>query len=197
MDFISGLKTELPAGLYTHLSHYRHDVFIDILGWNLNTPDGIEQDQFDREDTMYIIAKSNNGNINGCARLLPTTQPYLLQEVFPQLLNGAAPPESPDIWELSRFTAMDVSKSMAGKAGHLSSPIAVKLLESVIDMAAIFGVKKLITVSPVGVERLMRHAGFNVHRAGPPMVVDGYPLFACWIDVDRSRKKSLTDCSLI
>jgi energy-coupling factor transporter ATP-binding protein EcfA2 len=47
------------------------------------------------------------------------------------------------------------------------------------------GAQKLITVSPLGVERLLRKAGFKAYRAGPPMVIDGHAIFANWIDCEE------------
>lgn len=184
MNFVSGTKEKFPLGLYSELSAYRHEVFIDMLGWQLDTPIGIEQDQFDRPDTIYVVARNDQRQITGCARLLPTTKPYLLGEVFPQLLNGLTLPCSVDIWELSRFAAVDVKNETAANRGQLSSPIAVDLLRTAIQTAASFGAKRLITVSPIGIERLLRRAGFRAHRAGPPMVLDGHPLYACWIEID-------------
>ena len=43
--------------------------------------------------------------------------------------------------------------------------------------------QRLITVSPLGIERLLRREGFRAHRAAPPQIIDGHPIFACWIDV--------------
>lgn len=181
MNIVSGSQAELPRSLYTDLGCYRHEVFVELLQWDLNTPEGIEQDQFDRQDTVYVIARDDEGRINGCARLLPTTKPYLLGEVFPELLNGLAPPSSPEIWELSRFAAVDVSDISASPRGQLSSPVAIALLRDTIQSAARLGAKRLITVSPIGVERLLRAAGFRAHRAGPPMVVGGHPLFGPYV----------------
>lgn len=186
MQITYGEKTTLPFGLYDDLSSYRHEVFVELLGWDLDTPEGIEQDQFDQQDTVYVVARTDEGNINGCARLLPTTKPYLLGEVFPELLNGRAPPSSPEVWELSRFAAVDVSVAPTSTRGQLSSPIAVGLLKNALQTAASYGAKHIITVSPIGIERLLRHAGFRAHRAGPPMVIGGHPLFACWIDIELS-----------
>lgn len=187
MQITYGEKTELPFGLYDDLSNYRHEVFVELLGWDLDTPEGMEQDQFDRQDTVYVVARDDEGNINGCARLLPTTRPYLLGEVFPELLNGLAPPSSPEVWELSRFAAVDVSAAPSPVREQTSSPIAVGLLKSALQTAASYGAKRIITVSPIGIERLLRHAGFRAHRAGPPMVIGGHPLFACWIEIESNR----------
>lgn len=186
MNVISGMKDELPQGLYTGLGAYRHEVFVKMLGWDLATPMGCEQDQFDRPDTVYVLSRDDEQSITGCARLLPTTRPYLLSEVFPQLLNGLPPPCSEDVWELSRFAAVDVKGAAAPARSQLSSPIAVEILRESIRAAAAFGAKRLITVSPIGIERLLRHANFRAHRAGPPMVIGGHPLFASWIEIEST-----------
>lgn len=184
MDIITGNSANLSGNLYTRVAHYRHKIFIERLGWELVTKNNEELDQFDRPDTIYIIAQDHNEQIQGCARLLPTDKPYLLGEVFPQLIPQGMPlPNSSDIWELSRFAAVDLESQNSASVGQFSSSIAIGLLQAAIDCAAAQGAKRIITVSPVGVERLLRKAGFNAHRAGPPMIIDGYPLFACWIEV--------------
>lgn len=182
MDIATGTATCLPRGVYAGFAKYRHKVFVEKLGWELDCDDGVELDQFDRADTLYVIARSPAGTVIGGARLLPTTGRYLLADVFPQLLGGQDAPCSPDIWELSRFAAADLDRVGPGNT-QFSSPIAVGLLRAAIEAAASRGARRLITVSPLGVERLLRKAGFSAHRAGPPVVVDGHPLFACWIDL--------------
>lgn len=183
MDIISGTAGSL-LGTYRQMAAYRHKVFVEHLGWDLHAPDGLEQDQFDRPDTVYVVARDDEGEICGCARLLPTTHPYLLSEVFPQLLNGAAPPSSPDIWELSRFAAVDFNSTNPSPLRQMSSDITLALLRSAVECAAQHGAARLITVSPLGIERLLRNTGFTAHRAGPPMRVDGHMIFASWIEVE-------------
>lgn len=182
MQFCSGVQEELSLNLFDKVSKYRNKLFVTTLGWQLKTKNGMELDQFDRPDTVYVISQDADGEVNGCARLLPTNRPYLLGEVFPQLLNGLPPPSTPDVWELSRFAAMDFNNQTSSALGHLSSPLAIQLLQESVTCAGELGAKRLITVSPIGVERLLRRAGFHAHRAGPPMIIDGHPIFACWIE---------------
>lgn len=184
MDVVSGDRERLPPDLYKKIAHYRHEIFVERLGWPLQTDDREELDQFDRSDTVYIIAQNDHGHVVGCARLLPTTGPYLLADVFPHLLNGLEPPRSPEVWELSRFCAVDLTRPVPARRKQISSPIAVTLLKESIDCAAQRGARRLITVSPLGVERLLHRSGFHAHRAGPPVAIDNDPFFACWIEVD-------------
>lgn len=182
MHLQSGSAAGLPDGLYAKLGSYRYKVFIERLGWQVASFGEREADQFDRADTVYVVAQDSLDRVSGCARLLPTHRPYLLGEVFPQLLNGLEPPCSPDIWELSRFAAVDLHSPLATQ-GQMSSPVAIGLLKEAVATAMAHGAKQLVSVSPIGVERLLRAAGFRAWRAGPPMVIDGHPIFACWIDL--------------
>jgi len=175
---------EISPRFYTEIAHYRYKVFVETLGWELQTQNGEELDQFDRPDTYYAIAQNDDGEILGCARLLPTDKPYLLGDVFPELMNGQPLPNSAEIWELSRFAAVDFNNKTSGMAGQFSSAIAVDLLRGALQYAKAKGAKRLVSVSPVGVERLLRQAGFKAHRAGPPMIIDGHPIFACWIELE-------------
>lgn len=180
MEFITGTSQNLTNEVFLGLARYRHKVFIKTLGWDLAADAGLELDQFDRPDTIYVVAREQ-GDCVGVARLLPTLQPYLLGEIFPQLLADAPIPRSADVWELSRFAAFDFSSNVL--SGQFSSPTAIGLLHAVQQCALRHQASRLITVSPLGVERLLRKAGFRAYRAAPPQIVDGHPLFACWIDL--------------
>jgi N-acyl-L-homoserine lactone synthetase len=184
MRVLCGTQVEFAPENYTKLLSYRYQVFVERLKWELNTIDGLEKDQFDRPDTVYVISRDDVGNITGCGRLLPTTQPYLLGEVFPQLLNGQTPPADPEVWELSRFASVDFNAQTTSALGQFSSQLTAELLNSSIRCAAELGAKRLITVSPIGIERLLKRMGIHAHRAGPPMVVNGHPIFACWIECE-------------
>ena len=182
MEIAEGAASTLSQELITGLARYRHHVFVERLGWPLQSRDGMEFDQFDRPDTLHLIAMNDERRIVGSARLLPTTRPYLLGEVFPQLLCGSPAPRTEEVWELSRFAALDPEAAAGVPQGQFSSPVAVGLLKAVLRAAARQRAKRVITVSPLGVERLLRRAGFRARRAGPPMVAHGQPVFACWID---------------
>ncbi len=189
MQTIYSTSKEFTPEFERAVAQYRHKIFIERLGWQLPVKDGLERDQFDRPDTIYVVARNETGSICGCARLLPTTRPYLLGEIFPQLMNGLAVPNSHEIWELSRFAAADVSDTQISPQG--ASQQSQNLLAAAVATAAAQGATRLITVSPLGVERLLHRMGVHAHRAGPPIFVDGKPIFACWIEIDAQTCKAL------
>ena len=184
MQMVCGTRASLPSGVLLALERYRYEVFVARLGWeSLGKADARESDQFDRGDTVYVAALDADERIVGCARLLPTVRPYLLAEVFPELLGDLEPPCSDSVWELSRFSALDLARHVAPRRVRWSSQTAVSLLGTAISCASTRGARRLITVSPVGVERLLHRAGFSSSRAGEAVQIDGEAMFACWIDV--------------
>jgi acyl homoserine lactone synthase len=189
MQTISGNASEFSAELENAIAQYRHKIFIERLGWHLPVENGVERDQFDRPDTIYVIARDSNGGICGCARLLPTTSPYLLGEVFPDLLPALPAPCSSDIWELSRFAAAPTDTSP--EAASNATANTRSLLAAAVVSAAEHGAKRLITVSPLGIERLLNRMGVHAHRAGHPSFVDGKSIFACWIEIDEQTMIAL------
>jgi N-acyl-L-homoserine lactone synthetase len=187
MHTLSGRSCELSPALETALAVYRQKIFIERLGWPLPSEHGMERDQFDRPDTLYVIARESNGAICGCARLLPTTEPYLLSEVFPELLGGRSPPHAREVWELSRFAAIT-----ADPGSMLNATIGSRrLLAAAMRSAIAHGAKRLITVSPLGVERLLHRMGVHAHRAAPPLQVEGKIIFACWIEINTQTISAL------
>lgn len=185
MEITAGFTAHTAGKLVMQLASYRRKVFVERLGWELQVADGLEFDQFDRDDTVYVVAQDDAGLVTGCARLLPTIRPYLLGKVFPQLMHGQPTPHSPLIWELSRFAAMDLQAPAPKPSDQFSSPLAVGLLSASLRCAAQHGAQQVITVSPLGVERLLRKAGFRARRAGAPVKVGRHWLFACLIDCDE------------
>lgn len=179
MDYVNGTARELGSDLLRALGRYRHQVFVQRLGWDL--PDASEDgewDRFDRPDTVHVMVLDPLGRITGCARLLPTTMPYLLADVFSQLLDGAPAPRSAEVWELSRFAAVDLHA--APSAGHtLGSPLALNLLRASMRAASRHGARGLVSVSPVAIQRILQHGQFPFSRLGRMHRIGGHALFAC------------------
>ena len=173
LQFSSGTRQQLPPQLFEQMGRYRREVFINQLGWELNTIDGMELDEFDGQDAVYVCSQDEERNVNGVARLLPTTGP-----VFPQLWAGNTLPCDQQIWELSRFAMVNPVKSATVSLHQASAIAASKLLRQVIQEAKSNGADSLITVSPVSMERLLRVNGFRVKRAGLPLLRQGEAIIA-------------------
>ncbi len=85
----------------------RYEVFFERGGWD---PDiagierGFDQDEFDTEETVYLIERhSETDDVVASVRLIPTLEPHMMSEVFPHYCdypNGV--PQNARTFELSR-----------------------------------------------------------------------------------------------
>jgi acyl homoserine lactone synthase len=164
---------------------FRHSVFHDKLGWEVETHGKLEFDGYDQLDPVYMVAENARGAIEGCWRLLPTTGPYMLSDTFPQLLRGEALPRDAHIWELSRF-AVDSS----GEGEKLQAPLnalTMQMVRTLYDFAVAHGIDHFVTVTSVALERLLKRTGLPIHRFGDGKAqkVGRVLTVACWVDVDE------------
>jgi acyl homoserine lactone synthase len=178
------LDQQAAMGMY----RLRHEVFHDRLGWEVTTDNGMEHDEFDHADPVYVLAKGDEDEVLGCWRLLPTTGPNMLKDTFPQLLHGQSAPQRADVWELSRF-AVTVPKYES--AGFGFSEIPVKMMRTLFRFAQHNGIKRYVTVTTVAVERLMRKLGVNVSRIGAPIKIGRVLTVACYIEIDAITEFAL------
>ena len=165
------------AGMY----RLRHAVFHDRLGWDVTSDNGMEYDEFDELKPVYILARANNGAVEGCWRLLPSTGPYMLKDVFPQLLDGAPAPRAPDIWELSRFA---VASEQADGPGFGFSDVPMRMMQTAGRFARRNGIRRYVTVTSVAVERLIKKQGLHLSRLGPTLRIGRVLTVACALEVD-------------
>ncbi len=161
---ISRHHHELSPSLHDDLGRYRHKVFIKRLGWQLASGSalpGREFDQFDHNETRYIIALDPQQHIHGCARLLPTTEPYLLSEEFAFLCDRPAPRRN-DTWEISRFAASALEQ---GK-------LPMRVFWNSLNTAWELGANEVVAVTTPSLERYFLRHGVLLRRLGQPQWVN-------------------------
>lgn len=165
--------------LWVQSHELRHAAFVARLGYDVPSHDGMEWDQYDTPRAAYIVVE-HRGVCAGVCRLVPTTAPYMIKEIFPSLLPYQ-PPEDERVWEASRI-AVDT---------RLPGPEREQALKSLIVGVQRFGLDHGLThflgLMPVAIFRrtLVRH-GVRVNiMAGAAQAVDGIPTATGEIIVDQ------------
>ncbi|MGE7960533.1 acyl-homoserine-lactone synthase [Pseudomonas sp. NPDC089530] len=164
ISVISRHESQLSPALRDDLGRYRHAVFIEQLGWQMPAAisrPGHEADQFDHSETRYTLALDSAQQIHGCARLLPTTQPYLLSEVFGFLCDRPLPRQD-DTWEISRFAATALE---GGK-------LPMRVFWHTLHTAWTLGANSVVAVTTPALERYFRRNGVALSRLGQPQRVN-------------------------
>lgn len=168
----------------------RYRVFHERLKWDVQVADGQEIDVFDDVDSVYLLATDSEDDVCGGWRLRPTTRPYMLSDVFSNLLGGQEAPRHRQVWEISRFAVDTTDK--ARTAGFTLGDTARKLVESTVRFAMANQISRYVLVTSLAVERLLNGIGLELHRFGPPTKIGNVWTIACWVDIDaRTRRVAL------
>jgi N-acyl-L-homoserine lactone synthetase len=81
----------------------RYQMLIAREKWDVPHFDNMEYDQFDTPATVYLTYRDANGDVISGARMVPTTRPYMIQTLWPDLMGGRPLPKSIRLWEGSRW----------------------------------------------------------------------------------------------
>jgi acyl homoserine lactone synthase len=165
----------------------RKTVFKDRLGWDVTVSGELEVDEFDALGPSYVLSTDGYGTVNGCVRLLPTTGPNMLRDVFPSLVTKRAVPCDECAWEASRFA---VSGSAVTTDAGLSQT-TYDLLIGVLRASLSNGIGTIACVVDVRMERILRRAGWQLDRLGSPRRIGKTLAIAGQLDVSAQILRSL------
>lgn len=155
----------------------RKRVFVDLLGWDLPVLAGrYEIDQYDDAHARYLILADPNQNHLASARLLPTTRPHILGDLFAELCD-APPPIGPGTWEITRF-CLD---------RRLRAPERRRRRDTLVAALAHYALEHGITtytgVAEQGWLDQVLQFGWHAERLGPLRTIDRMTLGALRIEI--------------
>lgn len=160
----------------------RKQVFHDRLGWEVTVRDGWEIDDFDSADPAYLLSVDDAGRLKGSLRLLPTTGPNMLRDVFSDLLDGAPPVESPLIWESTRFCV--TADAAAERSGNLLNRTTGELLAGIVEVGMSAGLISVVSVYDAVMKRVLERAGCPADMIGAPRKIGKVTAFAGLFAID-------------
>jgi acyl homoserine lactone synthase len=167
----------------------RAETFSDRLGWEVVVRDGYERDCFDDANPLYLISVDpDTEEYWGSLRLLPTTGPNMLRDVFAQLLDGDFI-ESATIWESSRICAT----TSCGQPDRSRSGVNYALSELILgigEVALAAGLTQIVSVFDARIFRVLRAAGCNPQIVGTPQRIGGAMSYVGLFDSTPARARS-------
>lgn len=184
---LSGRKAEAEdVRLLDRMYELRHAVFAERLKWTSLNGNRREIDLYDVLNPVYLICRDPAGEVVGCWRLLPTTGPYMLKDIFAHLLHGTAPPEQPDVWEISRF-AIDPQWRDYHSLGAVGSVVG-QMLIGLFDFAEANGISQVVAASDIRFDRILKRAGLTTTHYGPPVLMENSYAVAGWADITADNR---------
>lgn len=156
--FVEQHQYAVRANLLSQTFTTRKKVFVDKLGWDIPVTNGQEVDQYDQLGAAYVILTDPNARTAYASlRLLPTTGPTLLNDVFSQTIPDSANLSAPGIYECTRFCVDEEADAKRGYHRHI--PAASLLLLGLCEI----GLEKGIRTIAANFDPIMRRV---YHRAG-------------------------------
>jgi acyl homoserine lactone synthase len=153
------------SNLIDEMFRLRARIFRDRLRWDVQVVDGKERDKYDDEAPVYLICTDDEtGEIKGSLRLLPTTGPTLLADLFSDTLPDAVHLSAPTIWECTRF-CLDDEILDRGRQDELLLASAV-LIAALGEVAISAGIESIIGNFEAPMLRLYRRIGCEVEVLG-------------------------------
>ncbi|HEY4366470.1 MAG TPA: acyl-homoserine-lactone synthase [Steroidobacteraceae bacterium] len=142
----------------------RRSVFVEGLGWSIPVVDGLEIDCYDREDTTYLVAKEElDGPVLASVRLLPTTGPHLMIDLFAEACLGPTP-RGPSVWEVSRYCS---TPAVLNRGRRLR--LLWEIVCGVMETALLFGLDQVIFAANRALLPLMLNCGWHAVTLGPTL----------------------------
>jgi N-acyl-L-homoserine lactone synthetase len=155
---VDSLDRDSHLALLDDMYRLRARVFHERLGWDVVVRDGKEIDLFDELDPAHVIAVDDEGQVVGCMRLLQTTGPHMLADVFSSILDGDAPIRSSRVWEATRF-CVDTRRLDTGRGRNSISYVTSEVMIGAFEYAMAAGVTDAVAVIDPVMNRVMRRSG--------------------------------------
>lgn len=190
---IEGVDRHSQPDLFEQMFRMRAAVFSERLGWEVTVVDGKEVDRFDAEDPLYLLCVDEvTLELKGAVRLLPTTGPNMLRDVFAVLVPGGSV-ESPLIWESSRF-AINPSLSVGADRQDVNQFVnatTIELLCGLVEAALLAGVEHIVSVFDARMARIFRAADCPFELIGVPTRIGKTMTYAGLFEISDTMRRRL------
>jgi acyl-homoserine lactone synthase len=158
----------------------RKRVFVDRLGWRVPVlRQEFEVDEFDDEHATYLVVAGRDAPDRhlGSVRLLTSTRPHILGDIFPELCAGEIP-RGPEVMEITRLCIAPGADGV-----RTGMTIRRRLAIGLTEFALLHDIRTYTLVCALPHLPQVLAAGWNVSPLGLPAAIEGQMLCAARIDI--------------
>jgi acyl homoserine lactone synthase len=184
---VDSLNAHEFRDLLDDMHRLRARVFCDRLGWDVTVTNGKERDVFDDLDPAHVISVNHAGHVVGCMRLLQTTGPHMLTDIFACLLDGEPPLRSSTVWEATRF-CVDTAVLDRGTSRNSISYVTSEVMIGAFEYGMSAGVTDAVAVIDPVMDRVMKRSGNGPYGyLGSPKPMGKVTALAALMDCSQER----------
>jgi|EndMetStandDraft_4_1072995.scaffolds.fasta_scaffold97833_2 acyl-homoserine lactone synthase len=180
MHILTAQNAEDYPELMEKVWRFRHKQFVERLGWKeLRSEDGRERDRFDTDDAVHLVVTSGQ-DIVGYTRLLRTSRPHLLSDIYPEIMEGQDWPKADNIFEWTRC----ISDDKASKFGDVQASHV--LITGVLEFCLLSGIKGMIVETHPKLVTWMLETGYKVETLNTPQTINNVPVVPVYIGATKA-----------
>lgn len=168
---IQATENDTNSEIMQAIFRLRKAVFADQLNWDVPVHGDQEYDHYDTPGTRYLIwCSPDRATLYGLIRLLPTSGPTLLHDVFGRTHGFSADLVADDVFEGTRMcidetlVARDFPTLQPGAGFNL-------LFLALCEAGLALGIRRMVSNFEPAMARVYRRAGLECHLHGK---ADGY-----------------------
>jgi len=181
-------RADFPREI-AQMHEIRKRTFFDRLHWQVRTLRGWEIDEFDALNPLYLLSIGDNDEVRGSLRLLPTTGPNMLTDVFPELLPDGLRIESATIWESSRFSVDQEAASE--RSENLLNRTTGELLTGIVEVGLLAGLTEVVSVYDAMFARILKRANCAAELIGKPTRIGDIMGYAALFEISERMLDNL------
>ena len=172
----------------------RKIIFKDRMGWDVDiTHDELEIDNYDLPETIYILVKDDKGRATGVWRMLPSSSPSMIRDIWPEFLADFPIPISNTAWEVSRFGVHTYDTTSTKDHIKQVNLTTAKLILTLVQVCQMVGIEDIYTLYNPQVGRSVRRIGFIPEEVSKEHLVDGKPSIVGRFKMDKTALKRIRE----
>ncbi|MEC3860273.1 acyl-homoserine-lactone synthase [Mesobacterium sp. TK19101] len=185
---IDALNASAFGEVLSEMYRLRARVFKDRLDWEVDVVDSMERDVYDDLDPAHVVCLDDDtGRVVGCMRLLQTTGPHMLSDVFASILDGEPPLRSPQVWEATRF-CVDVDRLDRGRGKNSISYVTSEVMIGAFEYGRQAGITDAVAVIDPVMNRVMKRSNNAPYDyLGSPKPMGKVTAMAALMDCSEER----------
>ncbi len=148
-------------------------IFKDRMGWDVDINEGgLEIDDYDLPETVYILVRDDSGRVSGVWRMLPSSAPSMIRNIWPAFLTSFEMPIHDSAWEVSRFGVYSYTNSPR-ESIKATNRITAELILGLLTVCTLTGITDIYTMYNLQIARSVGKIGFFAEETSDEMPIEG------------------------
>lgn len=174
LDHVTWETSHLFGTAMAEQHRLRYRVFVERAGWKVPHHNRMEWDQYDTPAAHYLIWRDDDGVARGVVRLSPTNIPWMIKDLWPELITGMEMPDSGDVWEGTRLAVDPAAPARVRRR------VRDELMVGIWEFGAARGIRTFMHYTPMTFVRSVFWGNdIPTQLVGPVTPTDGIPCVTC------------------